>query len=68
MKSLYEELNGSYFNAGSVKVPALILTYTNYKIGFWEQRHKVSLNSLFISQSINRIHFGCLICRTISKE
>lgn len=40
MKSLYEELNGSYFNVGNVKVPVLISTDTNYEIGFWGQRHK----------------------------
>ncbi|MGN0516998.1 TnpV protein [Eubacterium sp.] len=40
MKSLYEEMNGSYFEAGDVKVPALVSADTNYEIGFWGQRHK----------------------------
>ena len=37
MKSLYEEMIGSYVEVGDIKVPALISTY---EIGFWEQRHK----------------------------
>ena len=40
MKSLYEELNGSYVEIGDVKVPTLIAADTNYQIGFWEQKHK----------------------------
>lgn len=40
MKSLYEELNGSYVKAGNVQVPALVSVETNYEIGFWGQRHK----------------------------
>ncbi|MCM1286356.1 MAG: TnpV protein [Acetobacter sp.] len=40
MKSLYEELNGSYIEVGDVKIPALVSTDTNYEIGFWGQRHK----------------------------
>ncbi len=40
MKSLYEELNGSYVEVGEVQVPALISTDTNYEIGFWGQKHK----------------------------
>lgn len=40
MRSLYEELNGSYIDVGDVKVPALVSTDTNYEIGFWGQRHK----------------------------
>lgn len=40
MKSLYEELNGSYIDVGNIKVPALVSTDTNYEIGFWGQRHK----------------------------
>ena len=40
MKSLYEELNGSYIDVGDVQVPALVSTKTNYEIGFWGQRHK----------------------------
>lgn len=43
MKSLYEELNGSYVEVGNVKIPALISTDTNYKIGIWGQRHKAYL-------------------------
>ncbi|MCM1286223.1 MAG: TnpV protein [Acetobacter sp.] len=39
MKSLYEELNGSYVEVGDVKVPALVSTDTNYDIGMWGQRH-----------------------------
>lgn len=40
MKSLYEEMNGSYVNAGDVKIPALVSVDTDYEIGFWGQRHK----------------------------
>lgn len=40
MKSLYEELNGSYIDVGNIKVPALVSTDTNYEIGIWGQRHK----------------------------
>lgn len=40
MKSLYEELNGSYIEVREVKIPALISIATNYEIGFWGQRHK----------------------------
>lgn len=40
MKSLYEELNGSYVKLGDVQIPALISTDINYEIGFWGQRHK----------------------------
>lgn len=40
MKSLYEELNGSYVEVGDVQVPALVSTDTNYEIEFWGQRHK----------------------------
>ena len=40
MKSLYEELNGSYIDVGNVQVPALISTNTSYEIGFGGQRHK----------------------------
>lgn len=40
MKSLYEEMNGSYISVGDIRIPALISVDTNYKIGFWGQRHK----------------------------
>mgnify|MGYP002510734495 CR=1 FL=1 len=40
MKSLYEEMNGSYVEVGDVRIPTLISTDTNYEIGFWGQRHK----------------------------
>lgn len=40
MKSLYEELNGNYFNIGDIKIPTLISVNTDYEIGFWGQRHK----------------------------
>ena len=40
MKSLYDEMNGSYVDVGKVEVPALITTDTNYEIGFWGQRRK----------------------------
>lgn len=40
MKSLYEELNGSYVKVGDVEVPTIVSTETNYEIGFWGQRHK----------------------------
>lgn len=40
MKSLYEELNGSYVEIGDVQVPTLVSTDTKHEIGFWGQRHK----------------------------
>lgn len=40
MKSLYEKLNGSYVSVGDIRIPALVSVDTNYKIGFWGQRHK----------------------------
>ena len=40
MKSLYEELNGSYVEVVEVQVPTLISVNKNYEIGFWGQRHK----------------------------
>lgn len=43
MKSLYEEMNGSYVEIGDVKVPALVSVGTNYEIGIWGQRHKAYL-------------------------
>ena len=43
MKSLYEELNGSYVEVGEVQVPAIVSIDTNYEIGLWGQRHKAYL-------------------------
>ena len=40
MKSLYEELNGSYVWIEDVQVPAIVLIDKKYEIGFWGQRHK----------------------------
>lgn len=40
MKSLYEELNGSYVEVGDVRIPSLVSVDTNYEIGFWGQKHK----------------------------
>ncbi len=40
MKSLYEEMNGSFVEVGDIKVPALVSAETNYEIGFWGQKHK----------------------------
>lgn len=40
MKSLYEEMNGSYVGVGEVQISALISTETDYEIGFWGLRHK----------------------------
>lgn len=40
MKSLYEELNGSYVEVGDIKIPAFVSADTNYEIGFWGQGHK----------------------------
>lgn len=40
MKSLYEEMNGSYVKVGDVKIPALISADISYEIDFWGQRHK----------------------------
>ncbi len=43
MKSLYEELNGSYIDVGDVQIPTLVSTDINDEIGFWGQRHKAYL-------------------------
>lgn len=43
MKSLYEEMTGSYIDVGKVQVPTLVSVGTNYEIGFWGQRHKAYL-------------------------
>ncbi|MDE5973357.1 MAG: TnpV protein [Eubacterium sp.] len=40
MKSLYEEMNGSYVSFGDIRIPTLVSVDTNYEIGFWGQRHK----------------------------
>lgn len=40
MKSLYEELNGSYVSVGDIRIPALISANINYEMGFWGQMHK----------------------------
>ena len=40
MKSLYEEMNGTYRKVGDVYLPNLISTDTNYTIGVWGQRYK----------------------------
>ena len=40
MKSLYEELDRSYVEVGSVRLPAIVSIDTNYEIGIWGQRHK----------------------------
>lgn len=40
MKSLYEELNGSYISIGDAKIPALVSADTNYEIGIWGLNHK----------------------------
>ncbi len=55
MKSLYEELNGSYVEVGEVQVPALISTDTNYEIGIWGQRHKE-----YLKQSHRVIYYNLL--------
>lgn len=46
MKSLYEQLNGSYVKVGDVKIPALVSTDTNYEIGIRGQRHKEYLKKI----------------------
>ena len=40
MKSLYEEMNGSYVEVGNIRIPALISTEKNCEIGFLGKRHK----------------------------
>lgn len=40
MKSLYEELYGSYVEVGDIKIPAFVSADTNYEIGSWGQRYK----------------------------
>ena len=57
MKSLYEELNGSYVKIGNVRIPALVSVDSNYRIGFWGQRHKEYLkeNQMLWVQKMNNI-------------
>lgn len=43
MKSLYEDVNGSYVSVGDVRIPTLVSVDTNYEIDFWGQRHKAYL-------------------------
>lgn len=40
MKSLMEEMGIGYRQVGEVQIPSLVVTDTNYSIGFWGQRHK----------------------------
>ena len=40
MKSLMEEMGIGYRKVGEVQIPNLVVTDTNYSIGFWGQRHK----------------------------
>lgn len=40
MKSLIEEFGIDYRRVGEVQIPNLVVTDTNYSIGFWGQRHK----------------------------
>lgn len=40
MKSLMEEMGIGYRKVGEVQIPNLVVTDTNYTIGFWGQRHK----------------------------
>ncbi len=40
MKSLMEEMGIGYRQVGEVHIPNLVVTGTNYTIGFWGQRHK----------------------------
>lgn len=40
MKSLYEEMNGSYIGLGDVKVPTIVSIEANCEIGFWGRKHK----------------------------
>ena len=40
MKSLMEEMGIGYRQVGEVHIPNLVVTDTNYTIGFWGQRHK----------------------------
>lgn len=40
MKSLMEEMGIGYRQVGEVQIPNLVVTDTNYSIGFWGQRHK----------------------------
>lgn len=40
MKSLMEEMGIGYRQVGEIQIPNLVVTDTNYTIGFWGQRHK----------------------------
>lgn len=40
MKSLMEEMGIGYRKVCEVQIPNLVVTDTNYSIGFWGQRHK----------------------------
>lgn len=45
MKSLIEEMSIGYRNVGEVQIPNLVVTDTNYLIGFWGQMHKEYLEN-----------------------
>lgn len=56
MKSLYEDVNGSYVSVGDVRIPTLVSVDTNYEIDFWGQRHKK-----YLKQNHRVIYYNLLI-------
>lgn len=39
MKSLFEQMGGTYSKVGDVYLPNVVSVSTNYEIGIWGQRH-----------------------------
>ena len=42
-RSLFEQIGGTYTEVNGILCPNLVLTSTNYEIGFWGQRYKECL-------------------------
>ena len=55
MKSLIEEMGIGYRQVGKVKIPNLVVTDTNYTIGFWGQRHNE-----YLKESHRLIYYNLL--------
>lgn len=55
MKSLMEEMGIDYRKIGEVQIPNLVVTNTNYSIGFWGQMHKE-----YLKESHKLIYYNLL--------
>lgn len=40
MKSLFEQMGGTYSKVGDIYLPNVVSVSTNYEIGIWGQRHR----------------------------